>query len=79
MPQDSKKPEAVRALIRIVVLEGVVLALVVASYFMTGSIAMLLAGLAASMLLFGPMFLRWVKDHGTAMKAKPNSIEESQG
>lgn len=79
MQQDPDKSRAVSALIKIAIWEGLVLVAVVASYVATGSIAVLIAGLVASMALFAPMFLRWFRDHGTATKAKPNSIEEKQG
>ncbi len=80
MSGDAKKrKEAIKALMTIAVWEGLVLVVVVGSYFATGSIAVLIGGIVASMALFAPMFLRWTREHGRALKAKPNSIEESQG
>lgn len=74
-----KRKDAVNALIKIAIWEGLVLVAVVASYFATGSVAVLIAGVVASAALFAPMFLRWFREYGSAMKAKPNSIEEKQG
>ncbi len=76
--QDSRKKEAIKAVLTIVVWEGLVLVVVVGAYFATGSIGVLVAGVLASTALFAPMFLRWVRDHGAAMKAKPNSVELSE-
>ena len=76
---DQKRKAAVSALIRIAILEGVVLMLVIASYLMTGALWVLFVGIGGSMAIFAPMFISWAKEHGTAMKTKPNSIEESQG
>ena len=76
---DQKRKAAISALIRIAILEGVVLMLVIASYLMTGALWVLFVGIAGSMAIFAPMFISWAKEHGTTMKTKPNSIEESQG
>ncbi len=78
-PGRDHKSEAIRGLIRIAFWEGLVLVVVIASYFATGSIAVLIAGLVASAALFAPMFLRWAKEHGKAAILKPNSVEEKQG
>ncbi len=75
---DHKQKAATGALIKIALWEGLVLIIVVASYFATGSIAVLIAGVVASAALFAPMLLRWTKEHG-AVAPKPNSIEEKQG
>ena len=77
--KDTARKTAIRALIRIALWEGAVLVAVVAAYFMTNSVAVLVGGVLASAALFTPMFLRWLREHGRAMKPKPNSIEESQG
>ena len=77
--QDPAKTNAIRALITIAVWEGLVLVAVVGPYFVTNSVPVLIAGLAASMALFAPMFLRWAKAHGAALKPKPNSDEAADG
>lgn len=64
---EQKKQAAISALIKIAIWEGVVLIAVVASYFMTGSMWVLMAGLFASMALFAPMFLNWFKEHKDAL------------
>ena len=72
---DQKRKDAIRGLINIALFEGVVLVAVVGVYFYTNNIVHLVGGVVGSTLIFGPMFLRWFKDHGRAMKAKPNSTE----
>lgn len=78
-PAEHQRKAAVSALIQIALWEGLVLIAVVVSYFATGSLAVLIAGIVASAALFTPMLLRWMRDHRGAMTAKPNSIEEKQG
>jgi len=79
MAEISGKSAAIKALLTILVWEGLVLAVVIASYFATGSITVLVGGVVAAAALFTPMLLRWTREHRDALKAKPNSIEESQG
>ena len=76
---DHKRKDAVKALINIVLLEGAVLMLVIGVYLYTNNIAHLVGGVIGSSLIFAPMLLRWVRAHGEAMKAKPNSVEQSDG
>ncbi len=75
----QKRKDAMNARVRIAVLEGVVLMLVIAAFVMTGSIPALLAGVAVSAAVFAPMFLRWMKEHGPALKAVSHSTNEGQG
>ncbi len=79
MPHDRRKSEAISALIKIAVWEGLVLIVVVASFFATGSVAVLVAGVIASTALFAPMFLRWMREHSGALRAKPSSVEGGDG
>lgn len=69
--RDQKRQEAIKALINIALLEGAVLIVVVASYMMTRSLIVLIAGLIGSTLIFAPMFLRWAQARQDT--AKPNS------
>lgn len=78
-PSAAKRREAVQALAKIALVEGVVLVAVVAAYFWTGEVWVLFAGFAASMALFAPMFLRWTREHRDALKAKPISVEQGDG
>ncbi|MEM9495065.1 MAG: hypothetical protein AAGA09_03605 [Pseudomonadota bacterium] len=73
--QQNRK-EAVKSLITIALLEGAVLMAVVGVYLNTNNITHLIVGVVGSSLLFGPLILRWAKNHGGAMKAKPNSVED---
>jgi|GEM_PF-1872357 len=73
--EDQKRKEAIKGLINIAVLEGLVLIAVVGVYLYTNSLVYLIGGVIGSSLIFLPLFLRWAKAHGGAMKAKPNSDE----
>ncbi len=68
---DQKRKDAIKGLINIVILEGIVLMLVVAVFLSTQSMIFLIGGIMGSTLIFAPMILRWSKAHGAAMK--PNS------
>lgn len=74
----QKRKDAVRALINIALVEGAVLMTVVLIYLNTKNVTHLVSGVAASALIFGPMFFRWFKAHGEAMKPKPNSVEAEE-
>lgn len=76
---NQKRKDAVRGLINIVLLEGAVLMLVIGVYFYTSNIVHLVGGIIGSSLIFTPMLLRWIRAHGAAMKAKPNSVEQGDG
>ncbi|MHA7872344.1 MAG: hypothetical protein ACX939_08345 [Hyphococcus sp.] len=71
----QKRQEALRGLLNIALFEGVVLAVVVVVYVYTNNLVHLVGGVIGSTLIFGPMFWRWFREHGDAMKAKPNSAE----
>ena len=62
------KREAIRSLINIAVLEGIVLMGVVGVYLYTGKMTYLVGGVVASTLIFGPAFIRWFKAHGKHLK-----------
>ena len=74
-PDDINKREAVKGLINIALMEGALLIAVVGVYLATSNIAYLVGGVVGTSLIFGPMFLRWSRAHGAALKAKPNSVE----
>ncbi len=67
---EQKRKDAIRALINIALLEAAVLIAVAAIYLNTQNITHLVGGVIASSLIFGPMFFRWAKAHGKALKAK---------
>jgi len=71
----QKRKDAIKGLINIAIIEGFVLMAVVGVYLYTGNITYLVGGIIGSALIFAPMFLRWARAHGGAMKAKPNSDE----
>ncbi|WP_411819807.1 hypothetical protein ABFZ85_13960 [Hyphococcus formosus] len=75
--EEQKRQEAVKALINIAMLEGVVLLAVIGVYFYTNNFVHLIGGIVGSTLIFGPMFVRWFNEHGKALKAKPNSDVKS--
>ena len=70
---DQKRKDAIKGLVNIAILEGVVLVLVVAVYLSTNSLTYLIGGVMGSTLIFAPMIIRWSKAHGAAMKAKPTT------
>lgn len=74
----DKKREAMRGLINIALFEGMVLMAVIGVYFYTQNIVHLVGGVIGSSLIFAPMFVRWFREHGAAMKAKPNSVGEDK-
>ena len=73
----QKKQDAVRALINIAVIEGFVLVAVVGVFLYTQSLTYLIGGVVGSTLIFGPMFLRWTKDHAPALR--PSADETGGG
>ncbi|WP_375202411.1 hypothetical protein [Hyphococcus sp.] len=70
-PHDIDKRTAVKGLINIALMEGAVLLLVLGAYFYTGNLSILIGGIAGTAIIFAPMFLRWAKEHGSKLKAKP--------
>ncbi len=70
---DQKRKDAIKGLINIAILEGFVLAVVVAVFLTTQNMTYLIGGVIGSTLIFAPMLYRWSKAHGAAMKAKPES------
>jgi hypothetical protein len=71
--QEQQRKAAIKGLINIAILEGVILIAVVIAYLYSGKVAHLIGGFLGSTLLTAPMFLRWSRAHGEAMKARPNS------
>ncbi|MBT8472016.1 MAG: hypothetical protein HKN14_10725 [Marinicaulis sp.] len=79
-PDDYKKQEAVNALIKIAVFEGLLLIGVVGVYFATQKLNYLFFGLAGVFLISGPLFFRWFNEHGKAINSsKPNSAVGDDG
>lgn len=70
-----ERKQAIKALINIAIIEGFVLAAVVGVYLYTGNIVHLVGGVVGSTLIFGPLFLRWFKEHGRALQTGPASDE----
>ena len=70
---DQKRKDAIKGLVNIAILEGVVLVLVVAVFLSTNSLTYLIGGVIGSTLIFAPMIIRWSKAHGAAMTTKPNT------
>ncbi|MBL4618915.1 MAG: hypothetical protein JKX88_02300 [Marinicaulis sp.] len=64
----QQRKDAMRALLNIVIVEGVVLMAVVGVFLYTGEVFHLLGGVVGTSLIFGPMFLRWYNEHGKAWK-----------
>ena len=75
---DQKRKDAIRGLINIALIEGAVLMLVIGVFLYTNNIVHLIGGVIGSTLIFTPMLLRWIRAHGEAMKAKPNSVERAE-
>lgn len=70
-PDPYKRKEALRALLNIVMLEGVVLLIVVAVYLATWNLTYLIGGVVASSLIFAPLLLRWMKEHAGNLRSDP--------
>jgi len=68
-PDDLKRKEAVRALINLALLEGMLIFVVIAVYLYTNSIAYLIGGVIATSFIFAPLILRWMRDHAPALRA----------
>jgi hypothetical protein len=64
----QKRRDAVKALVNLVLLESMLLAVVVGVYLYTDKLAYLIGGVIGSALIFTPAFIRWAKEHGTALK-----------
>ena len=71
--EDQKRKGAIKALVNIAMLEGFLLVAIVAVYLSTGNLTYLVGGLVGSTLIFGPMFFRWFKAHGQALKTDSKS------
>jgi hypothetical protein len=69
----QKRKAAIKGLINIAIFEGFVLVAVVGVYLYTGKLIHLVGGVIGSTMIFAPMFLRWSRARGEAMKARPNS------
>ena len=66
---DQKRKDAVQALINIVILETVLIIAVIVLFFVTKEISYLVFGVAGVALITGPMFWRWFKGPGKALRA----------
>ena len=72
----ENRKEVIRALLNIAALEGILLVAIVAIYLRTNNVVYLAGGIIASTLIFGPMFFRWFKAHGKALKVQKNDRVE---
>ncbi len=77
-PEKANRQGAIRALINLAVLEGFVLMAVVGIYLYTNNLTHLVGGIVGTALIFGPMFFRWWREHGEALKPKANSAGEGR-
>ncbi len=77
MLDNQKRKDAIKGLINIAIIEGFVLMAVVGVYLYTGKLIHLVGGVIGSTVIFAPMFLRWSRAHGEAMKVRPNSAGNS--
>ncbi|MEM8772524.1 MAG: hypothetical protein AAGD92_12820 [Pseudomonadota bacterium] len=66
----DKKRDAVRALIQLALWEAVFLFAVVGWFLHSANVVHLVFGIAASTILFGPLFVRWFRDHGRYFSMK---------
>ncbi|MEL7490489.1 MAG: hypothetical protein AAGJ73_07195 [Pseudomonadota bacterium] len=64
----DKRKAAVRALINIAILEGGLIFAVIGVYLYTDNINYLILGLIGVLLIFGPVYFRFVKSHGGALR-----------
>jgi len=72
-PDVEKKKEAVNALLRILALEGVIIAVVVAVYLATGKLNYLIGGMIGSQIIVAPMMIGWLREKAVHLKAgKPS-------
>ena len=71
----EKRATAIRALVNLAMLEGFILVAVVGVYLYTNNIIHLIGGIIGSTLIFGPMFFRWHKEHGAALRASSSAGE----
>lgn len=77
-PDDLKRKEAVRALINLALLEGMLIFVVIAVYLYTNSIAYLIGGVVATSFIFAPLILRWVRDHAPALRTPAAGAPEDR-
>ena len=64
--KQDKKRAATKALINIAMMEAFFFLAVVFIYLQTSNIAHLVIGIFGAMLIFGPLFFKWFKEHGAA-------------
>ncbi len=65
---DQNRKAAIKGLINIAIVEGMVLMAVVGVFLATNNVTHLVGGIVGSTLIFGPMFLRWHRAHGAALR-----------
>lgn len=69
-PDPYKRKEALRALLNLALLEGMLIFMVIAFYLYSGEIVHLFIGVAATFVIFAPLLLRWVRDHAPNFKGE---------
>ena len=74
---EQRRKEAIRSLINIVILEGLLLIAVVGIYFYTNNITYLVGGIVAVSLIFGPVFFRFVRDNAKHLKSSKDDGDAS--
>ncbi len=70
-PDDIKRKEAIKGLMNIAMIEGLMLMAVVGIYLKTNNTGLLISGLVGTIICFAPVTLRWVREHGEELKANP--------
>lgn len=73
MTDSEKKSQAVRSLINLAIAEGMLLFCVVLVWLKTQSVALLIGGFVGAQLIFIPMFMRWAREQGAALKQEDRS------
>ena len=75
----QKRQDAIRGLINLAALEGVLLVAVVLFYLQTKNITHLVGGVIGTSVFFAPLFFRWAKAHrgGVAEKTEFNRQSNS--
>ena len=70
--EEQRRRDAIRALINMAVLEGMILVAVVGVYLYTNNMTYLIGGIVGATLIFGPMYWRFIREHGDALKQRKN-------
>lgn len=75
-PKDQRRKEAIRGLINIILFELLLIGGVIAIFLYTSSAAFMIGGVLLTGLIVAPMFIRWARTHGPALKSTQSSDTE---